>query len=100
MLSTIRRKPNKPPLSERYFDKRSIRVLIIISLHFMQKPIHQHKLLKSQIPIMVLALTQNRQYVLAELSYLPLFDFFNAGQVRQFQGPLHGQGADKRFGKD
>jgi hypothetical protein len=24
MLSTIRRKPNKPPLSERYFDERSI----------------------------------------------------------------------------
>ena len=27
-----------------------VRVLIVISLHFMQKPIHKHKLLKSQIP--------------------------------------------------
>jgi hypothetical protein len=32
MLSTIRRKPNKPPLAERYFDKRSSTACLKISL--------------------------------------------------------------------
>ena len=34
-------------------------------------------------PIMVLAAPQGFQYFFAKLSYLPFFDLFNSGQIRQ-----------------
>jgi hypothetical protein len=48
----------------------SVRVLIVISLHFMQKPIHKHKLLKSQIPSTKLQINLKLQYPMTKTDEL------------------------------
>jgi hypothetical protein len=47
-----------------------LRVLIVISLHFMQKPIHKHKLLKSQIPSTKLQINLKLQYPMTKTDEL------------------------------
>jgi hypothetical protein len=50
--------------------KNPLRVLIVISLHFMQKSIHKHKLLKSQIPSTKLQINLKLQYPMTKTDEL------------------------------
>ena len=63
-------------------DKR--RILIVISLHFMQKPIHSRRLLKSQIPSTKLQIKLKLQYSMTKTVIGSFFDILSMFGILNF----------------